>query len=103
MAAFNLFEPQHLNGDRESFETLLQHGNVTIERILSPPNTRSETFVQTQDEWVCLLRGEAQLEMGDQQIELKTGDTLFIPAGTPHRVLNTSDHPTCIWLAVHIH
>ena len=103
MAAFNLFEPEHYIGEKESFETLLQQGNVTIERILSPAGIRSQTFVQTQDEWVCLLQGEAQLEMDDRQILLKAGQTLFIPSGTPHRVLSTSEHPTCIWLAVHIH
>jgi cupin 2 domain-containing protein len=49
------------------------------------------------------LQGEAQLAMGDHQIQLKAGETLFIPAGVPHRVLNTSHQPTCIWLSVHIH
>jgi cupin 2 domain-containing protein len=103
MAAFNLFKPEHFSGKQESFETLLQQGNVTIERILSPAGTRSDIFVQSQDEWVCLLQGEAQLAMGDHQIQLKAGETLFIPAGVPHRVLNTSHQPTCIWLSVHIH
>ena len=103
MAAFNLFKPADFNGEKERFETLLQQGKVTIERILSPAGTHSQVFVQSQDEWVCLLQGEARLEMDDRQIRLKTGETLFIPAGTPHRVLHTSQHPTCIWLAVHIH
>ena len=103
MATFNLFEPELFRGDEESFETLLQHANVTIERILSPADTRSKTFVQTQDEWVCLLQGEAQLMLGEREMQLKAGETLFIPAGTPHQVLNTSAQPTCIWLAVHIH
>ena len=103
MAAFNLFDPEHFSGESEAFETLLQQGNVTIERILSPAGTRSQTFVQAQDEWICLLQGEAQLEMDDRKIRLTAGETLFIAAGTPHRVLSTSADPTCIWLAVHIH
>jgi cupin 2 domain-containing protein len=103
MAAFNLFKPEHFSGEQERFETLLQQHNVTIERILSPGGLRSRTFIQSQDEWVCLLQGEAQLEMDERKLQLKAGETLFIPAGTPHRVLNTSHRPTCIWLTVHIH
>lgn len=85
------------------FETLLQCRNVTIERIQSPPGTRTEIFNQPQDEWVSLLQGEAELELAGEVIRLSAGETLFIPAGTPHRVLNTSKRPTCIWLAVHIY
>jgi cupin 2 domain-containing protein len=103
MSVFNLFKPEHYSGEKESFETLLQCRNVTLERIQSPPGTRTETFNQPQDEWVCLLQGEAQLEMAGEVIRLVAGETLFIPAGTPHRVLRTSDQPTCIWLAMHIH
>lgn len=103
MPALNLFKPHHFSGEKESFETLLQCRNVTVERIQSPPGSRSGVFYQPQDEWVCLLQGEAQLEMAGQVIELAAGEALFIPAGTPHRVLRTSDQPTCIWLAVHIH
>ena len=103
MAAFNLFQPSHFSGTTEAFETLLQCRNVTIERIQSPPDVLSEWFVQQQDEWVCLLQGEAQLEMQGRALSLMAGEILFIPAGTPHRVLTTSEQPTCIWLAVHIH
>jgi len=102
MTGLNLFDPAHYEGAKEAFETLLQLRNVTIERIFSPPGTGTETLRQTQDEWVCLLQGEAQLEMDERKIRLTAGDVLFIPAGTPHRVLDTSQHPTCIWLAVHI-
>jgi cupin 2 domain-containing protein len=34
---------------------------------------------------------------------LGAGDTIFIPAHTPHRVVTTSTNPQCIWLAVHIY
>ena len=82
---------------------MLECRNVSIERIQSPAMTRSEPFLQEQDEWVCLLQGEATMEMGSKIVCLKSGETLFIPSGTLHRVLNTSTDPLCIWLAVHIH
>lgn len=98
----NLFKPSRTTSLTETFDTLLQLRNVTIERIHSPPGTRSQLLLQQQDEWVCLLRGEALLEVGEESIKLYAGETLLIPAETPHRVLSTSADPTCIWLAVHI-
>lgn len=102
MDGINLFKPPHKPGPAESFDTLLKCRNVMIERIQSPAGTRSKLFIQDQDEWVCLLQGKAKLEMGKEIVKLTAGETLFIPAGTPHRVIDTSEDPTCLWLAVHI-
>jgi cupin 2 domain-containing protein len=98
----NLFKPDQAVEKKESFATLLASENVTIERILSPPNTATKLAQQPHDEWVCVLQGSAKLEMGDQEITLHRGDTLLIPAHTAHRVLTTSHQPHCIWLAIHI-
>lgn len=92
--------PQPTSGER--FEQLLRCANVRIERIVSSARTASELYSQNQDEWVALLQGEARLEMAGEERLLKGGDCLFIPAGTPHRVLTTSSDPLCIWLAIHI-
>ncbi len=92
--------PQPITG--ECFEELLRCANVRIERIVSSTLSDSKRYVQRQDEWVALLQGEARLEMASNEIHLKGGDCLFIPAGTPHRVLATSSDPLCIWLAIHI-
>jgi cupin 2 domain-containing protein len=98
----NLFKPDKAVEKKESFATLLANENITIERILSPPNTATKLSQQAHDEWVCVLQGSAKLEMGDQEITLYRGDTLLIPAHTAHRVLTTSHQPHCIWLAIHI-
>ncbi len=103
MSPFNLFNPKPMSGQVESLETLLECRNVSIERIHSPARTHSELYIQEQDEWVCLVQGEATLEMDSKIISLHCGEALFIPSGVPHRVLNTSKDPLCIWLAVHIH
>ncbi|MES9956377.1 MAG: cupin domain-containing protein [Sedimenticola sp.] len=87
----------------EAFEELLACHNVSIERIVSAPGTLSEVFEQTQDEWVLVLQGSARLQVNDRIHELSQGDSLFIPARTPHQVLETSVSPLCTWLAVHIH
>ncbi len=85
----------------EAFETLLERGGLKIERILSAPGTASGPFLQEADEWVLLLRGPARLDLDGEALSLAAGEALFIPAGTPHKVLETSDSPTCIWLAFH--
>jgi cupin 2 domain-containing protein len=103
MSPFNLYKVASIPGEQEVFESLLERKNVSIARICSPAGSKSAPLLQKQDEWVCLLQGEAQLEMAGQRLRLAAGETLFIPAGTPHRVLDTSDAPICIWLAVHIH
>ena len=102
MPPSNLFTPIPELAEGEQFDQLLLHPNVTIERIVSSGQVKPQTFNQPQDEWVVLLQGEAQLEMAGKALSLTKGDYLFIPARTPHRVLATSEHPQCIWLAVHI-
>jgi len=86
----------------EIFEILLSCQNLKIERISSPANTRSELFIQEQDEWVALLQGEAEMRVDHSTVHLQAGDFLSIPAQTPHQVLTTSSEPLCVWLAIHL-
>jgi cupin 2 domain-containing protein len=87
----------------EALQPLLHCRNLVIERIVSAPGVTTALYDQHQDEWVLLLQGAARLELEGRALDLKAGDALFIPARTPHRVLDTSAQPLCIWLAVHIH
>lgn len=86
----------------EVFEELVRRGPVRIERIVSSTRPEPVLYDQTQDEWVLLLQGEARLWLSGEEVGLRTGDSLLIPARTPHRVLATSADPPCVWLAVHI-
>ena len=85
----------------ETFTTLLEHKNIKINRIVSSTNIEPIEYMQDEDEWIVLIDGEATLLVKDEEKTLKKGDTLFIPAKTPHKVLKTS-HGT-VWLAVHIY
>jgi len=83
--------------------TILQDlPNGRIERIVSNGQSSPEGFwyQQTEDEWITVLTGAAELEFEDHTIRLAPGDCLNIPAGMRHRVAwTTSDQPT-VWLAV---
>ena len=77
-------------------------GQVWIERIVSSATPEQVLYDQPQDEWVVLLQGQARLWVAGVERVLGPGDYLFIPAHTPHRVLETSADPPCVWLAVHV-
>lgn len=62
----------------------LLSGNAFIWHALIP----AETFVPphihpTQDEWIVMLEGELEVEMGGQTHKAKAGDTIRMPMGKP--------------------
>ncbi|WP_348946155.1 cupin domain-containing protein [Chitinibacter sp. FCG-7] len=95
----NLFADAQPPQDGERFEPLHQQAGLLIERIVSSARIAQQEYIQTQDEWVLLLQGEATLEVAGQEITLRTGDYLLIPAQTPHTVRRVSEG--ALWLAVH--
>lgn len=97
----NLFDSVVPPATGERFETLLQHKNLVIERICSSSEIPLSQYVQTQDEWVLLVQGAAEIEIDGKTESLKSGDYLFLPANTPHCVKSVSEG--ALWLAVHLH
>ena len=84
----------------ENFTTLLEHKNIKINRIVSSSNVESIEYIQEEDEWLVLLEGEATLLVNNEEKTVTKGETLFIPAKVPHKVLKTNDGT--VWLTVHI-
>lgn len=97
----NLFKDATHPPDGERFETLLEHKNLVIERIVSPASTVRAEYLQPQDEWVVLLKGEATMTVGGEPVELTSGDYVYLPARVPHTVERVSEG--AVWLAVHLH
>ena len=100
-ATGNLYANATPPQEGERFEALLQHKNLLIERIVSSSKIASRQYIQDQDEWVVLLRGEALLDVGGGTVALASGDHLFLPSKTPHTVLSVSEG--ALWLAIHLH
>ncbi len=96
----NFFDIKKPNEGDEAISELLQHKNVTINRIVSNRLTNGSWYDQDEDEWLILVEGAAILFIDDEEKTLKAGDTLFIPAHELHRVISTSDN--ALWLTVHI-
>jgi cupin 2 domain-containing protein len=100
----NLFQNIPAIIPEERFENLLVRERLRIERIISHGHATpvGEWYDQTWDEWVLLLQGKAILGYADgSTVEMQTGDYLFIPAHTHHRVEWTQPDSNTIWLAIH--
>ena len=88
----------------ELFQTLLEVGDVRIERIVSRGHSSPPGFWydQPQSEWVLVMAGAARLVIeGGEPWELRAGSYVNIPAHTRHRVEWTDPGQPTIWLAVH--
>ncbi len=100
----NIFEaiPNELR--QELFEDIVSTESLKIERIVSYGHTTTdfEWYIQERNEWVILLQGEAVLSFeNEDDLRLKSGDYINIPALKKHRVSWTKPDEETIWLAVH--
>jgi len=99
----NLFTNIPHDLDKELVDTLLQSGDIRIERIISKGHTSPESgwYDQDQDEWVIILQGEAIISFeNDADKHLGIGDHIHIPAYTKHKVSWTTPKIETIWIAV---
>lgn len=89
---------------QELIEEIASGEQVRIERIVSKGHASDPGFWydQESDEWVILLQGAARLRFADceKPVSLKSGDYIFIPAHSRHRVEWTHPDQQTIWLAV---
>jgi len=99
IARGNLFSDDAAPPAGERFDQLAALAGARVERIVSSARPDGELYDQDHDEWVVLLRGEAELDVAGQRVHLQSGDWLMLPARTRHRVLSTSSG--ALWLAVH--
>jgi cupin 2 domain-containing protein len=94
-----MLDPDAAPETGERAEELARFGGVRVEQILSGRLPGPIDYVQEHDEWVVVLSGRAEVEVGDETIELFAGDWVVLPANVTHRVMKTS--PGTNWLAVH--
>ena len=100
----NIFAKLPDNLADELFETLVNDKNIIIERILSKGHKSPEHgwYDQNTNEWVMVLQGAGKLlfENGEEVL-LKPGDYINIPAHKKHRVIWTDPDNHTIWLAIY--
>ncbi len=97
----NLFQIPASLPEEECSEILASGKDWRIERIISNGQKSPEDFWydQEEDEWLCLLQGEAVIGYREgEEILLQRGDPLFIPRHQRHQIRFTSQNPPVIWL-----
>ncbi len=68
------------------FHIGLERGTLKVE--LYVPRGVDMQQPHEQDECYIITKGNGQFEMGEQTVDFKPGDFLFVPAGIPHRFVN---------------
>ena len=98
----NLFSALPPPAGAEVFQTLFADPACRVERIVSHGHASApgDWYDQDGDEWVLLLAGAAVLRFeAGNEVALRAGDWITIPAHRRHRVESTSTD--AVWLAVH--
>ena len=100
----NIFEEVLHTDETEVFTSLFKSDFIKIEKIngIRSYSEPGNWYDQQEDEWVVLLRGNAEIEFANKKIiTLNAGDYIFIQAHKLHRIRQTSESPECLWLAIH--
>lgn len=77
-----------------SFEILFEEPGLKVKRIVVKPGKRLslQSHQNRSENWV-IIAGQAQVTLDNQLIEHSTNQSIFIPAGTRHRINNPTEHP----------
>ena len=98
----NFFKDIPKDISKEILDTIISNETFRLERIVSIGQCSPNDFWydQNENEWVILLKGNAELEFETEIKKLSPGDYLNIPAHQKHRVKSTSQTEPTIWLAI---
>lgn len=58
--------------------------HFAMRRFIMQPGGGIPVHTNTVEHEQFVLRGRAAMTIGDRPVEVKSGDVVFIPAGTPH-------------------
>ncbi|MFZ5472258.1 MAG: cupin domain-containing protein [Myxococcota bacterium] len=73
-------------------QILLSHWNIHVAAVRLLPGAASSTqgnLPSKSDEVLLVLEGEVEAEIGNERARLGAGAVVLVPAGTPHRFINT--------------
>lgn len=78
------------------FEKFVENQKCTVKLLhLNPKSQTSLQFHHKREEWWKLIKGSISVELDGKKKTLKANDTIHIPKGSKHRVINL-DSPSTI-------
>ena len=76
------------------YYVLADEPNYKLKRIEVNPGQRlSYQFHHKRQEQWTIIEGNATIVLDDKEISLSYGESIFIPLGAKHRIMNLSDKP----------
>jgi quercetin dioxygenase-like cupin family protein len=72
---------------------------VSVIRQRQQPGGCNPPHTHDREEVMVMVAGEAAVRVGEKTTVIHAGDTLIIPAGTPHRIANEGSEPA-EWLLI---
>lgn len=87
----------------EIIQDIVNTKTCRIERVISNGHTtpKGQWYDQANNEWVLIVKGAGKLEFEvGEEVLLREGDHIVIPAHKKHRVSWTDPDKETVWLAV---
>ncbi len=88
-------EPVNIKAHKGEFFRILTetaHSQIGVMTI-RPGGDSGAGDLHRGDQFIYVIEGEGQAEVGGQRFTLREGEAVIIPAGTPHRIYNTGASP----------
>lgn len=67
----------HLSGE-------MQTGSFSIVEFSATPDAKPDVFCETEDRFFCLLEGEWEVRIGEDQFQVKAGGSFHAPPGVSY-------------------
>lgn len=67
--------------------------SISMFLVNAPPGRGPALHRHAYDEVIIVQEGRATCFVGEEEREVQAGDVIVIPAGTPHRFVNSGDTP----------
>ncbi|HSA74906.1 MAG TPA: phosphomannose isomerase type II C-terminal cupin domain [Candidatus Nitrosocosmicus sp.] len=79
------------------FEKFVENQKCTVKLLhLNPESQTSLQFHHKREEWWKLIKGSISVELDGEKKTLKANDTIHIPKGSKHRVINLESPSTIL-------